>query len=232
MAGDRVEKRGDHRRHGLLRRLASIAPSAGLRRFLLTRIPGITLAPGAGVGFGTLVAIDALVLGPGTQLGRFNRLQGPFVFHAGAGCRIGARNRFVCGDWVLDPQFASDGYAREIRFGEGCLVTDGHHFDVAGRIDVGDGVWFAGEGSQVWTHGVGVQDRDVAIGARAYLGSAIRIAPGARLGPGSVLAMGAVLSADLSGEADTLIGGVPARVVKRLDADYASGRLTRPGAFA
>jgi acetyltransferase-like isoleucine patch superfamily enzyme len=50
------------------------------------------------------------------------------------------------------------------------------------------------------------------------------------LGDECVLSLGSVLTGDLSSAQCAMIAGVPARLVKQLEADYASGRLERHGA--
>lgn len=182
------------------------------------------------LGFGCRIRVDSFVVGDDVQIGRFNRFAGPVSISIGARTQIGARNSFGCNDWVSAPRYVEQGYVRSLRLGAECLVTDDHFFDCAGLIDVGDGTWFAGRSSQVWTHGVGVAERDVVIGSRCYIGSAVRLAPGARLGDECVLSLGSVLTSDLSHARCAMIAGAPAKPAKQLEADYATGRLERHGA--
>jgi maltose O-acetyltransferase len=54
----------------------------------------------------------------------------------------------------------------------------------------------------------------VAIGAGAWLGAGCQIQPGVTVGAGAIVAAGSVVTDDVA--ADTLVGGVPARVIRAL----------------
>lgn len=192
-------------------------------------MPNVRLGQNVRLGFGCRIQIEQLEIGDEVRIGRFNRFVGPVSIAIGSRSQIGARNRIGCDAWVEAQRYTDEGYARAIRIGSDCLVTDDHLFDCAGLVELGDGTWVAGSASQVWTHGVGVAERDVVIGRRCYLGSAVRLAPGARLGDECILALGSVLSGDLSAVRSAMVAGIPARVIKQLDGEYASGRIERHG---
>lgn len=210
--------------------IVSFAPLNAIRVAALGLMPHVTLGGSVRIGWGCRIAVDRLVIGDNVTIGRFNRFIGPVSIIIGSGTQIGARNRIGCSSWVSEKRYAEQGYSRTMRLGSDCLVTDDHMFDCAGLVEIGDGTWFAGSASQVWTHGVGIAERDVVIGARCYLGSAVRLAPGARLGDECILSLGSVLSGDLSSVRCAMIAGMPAKVIKQLEADYASGRIERHGA--
>lgn len=214
----------------LLSLIARFAPINALRIVALRAMRGVQVGQRVRLGFGCRIKLDQMVIGDGVQIGRFNRFVGPVSISIGTRTQIGSRNTFGCSGWVNAPRYAEDGYARTIRLGNECLITDDHFFDCAGLIEVGDGTWFAGKASQVWTHGVGVAERNVVIGSRCYLSSAVRIAPGARLGDDCILSLGSVLTGDLSAANCAMIAGMPAKLVKQLEADYATGRIERHGA--
>jgi acetyltransferase-like isoleucine patch superfamily enzyme len=129
------------------------------------------------------------------------------------GASIGNRNTFSCGYWVLRDQYKQSNYTRTVELGENVLITSSHYFDVAGTFKLGNHSWIAGIGSQFWTHGVGVRERDVLIGENCYLGSAVRFAPGSSVGNSVLVAMGSVVASALPVDM-ALVGGVPARVLK------------------
>lgn len=210
--------------------IVSFGPLNAIRLAALRAMPNVTLGQSVRVGWGCRIAVDRLAVGDNVTIGRFNRFVGPVGIFIGSGTQIGARNRFGCSGWVSETRYAEQGYARTMRLGRDCLVTDDHLFDCAGLVEIGDGTWFAGCASQVWTHGVGIAERDVIIGSCCYLGSAVRVAPGARLGDECILSLGSVLSGDLSSARCAMIAGMPAKVIKQLEDDYATGRIERHGA--
>lgn len=214
----------------ILSLIVSFAPLNAIRVAALRLMPHVSLGQSVRIGLGCRIAVEKLEIGDNVTIGRFNRFVGPVSITIGSGTQIGARNRIGCSGWVSEARYATHRYARTMRLGRDCLVTDDHLFDCAGLVEIGEGTWFAGSGSQVWTHGVGIAERDVVVGARCYIGSAVRLAPGARLGDECILSLGSVLSGDLSAARCAMIAGMPAKVVKQLEADYASGRIERHGA--
>ena len=213
----------------ILSLIASFAPLNAIRVLALDLMRNVTLGQSVRIGWGCRIAVDRLVIGDNVTIGRFNRFVGPVSVCIGSGTQIGARNRIGCREWVAQRRYAEEGYARTMRIGCDCLITDDHLFDCAGLVEIGGGTWFAGSASQVWTHGVGIAERDVVVGARCYLGSAVRLAPGARLGDECILSLGSVLSGDLSFARCAMVAGMPAKVIKQLEIDYASGRIEHHG---
>ena len=164
------------------------------------------------IGFGTIVAVDEFAIAR-SKIGFFNQFIGPMKINIAEGASIGNRNTFSCGYWVLREDNKTMNYARTLEIGADTLITSGHHFDLAGKFKLGDRSWVAGIGSQFWTHGVGVRDRDIEIGSDCYLGSAIRFAPGASIGNNVLVAMGSVVSGKMDVN-NALVGGIPAKALK------------------
>lgn len=189
-------------------RVIAHVPGNTLRVLLYRSVFRYDLA-GARVGFGTIIDCRSLTA-PSVRIGRFNTFIGPMDVRLGPGCQIGDRNTFVCSTWAIDePRFL-----RSLDIGRNCLITGLHFFDVTGAIRIGDGSWFAGRASEVWTHGAGGFAADVVIGRCSYVGSSCRFAPGSAVGDGCLVAMGSVVTSAIMAD-DALIGGVPARTIRQ-----------------
>ena len=194
----------------VLAALISIVPINALR-VLGYRLLGYKVS--GRIGFGTVIVVSKAVIAT-CKIGAFNLFVGPMKIEIGEGSSIGNRNTFSCGFWTTQEQYQNKNYARSLQIGADTLITSGHYFDVAGSFNLGAGSWIAGIGSQFWTHGAGVTDRDVRIGRDCYLGSAVRFAPGSAIGNNVIVAMGSVVTKkfDIS---KAMIGGVPATVLKK-----------------
>ena len=204
--------------------LVALVPSNRLRLFLYRRLLGYEIGAGARIGALNLIACRSLRLGPGATIGRFNVFRGAFAFSAGPRIFIGHGNVFACPDRLDHPGLAGRGYARTIDFGAGCLINDGHYLDAHGHISIGDGTWIAGRDSQIFTHGAGARDRDVAIGAGCFVGSAVRFAPGSSVGDACVVGLGSVVVGHIAGD-EALVSGFPARVVRGIAEERAAGKF-------
>jgi acetyltransferase-like isoleucine patch superfamily enzyme len=101
--------------------------------------------------------------------------------------------------------------------GYGAIVTAEHRIDFTDRVTIGRCTIFGGRNSSIWTHNRRTGS-PVEIGSYCYIGSEIRMAPGARVPDCSVVGMGAVVT---SAQAETfsLYAGVPARRVRALAPD-------------
>ncbi|MFZ5909647.1 MAG: acyltransferase [Chloroflexota bacterium] len=175
------------------------------------------------IGFGTVIAVSEARI-ENCKIGMFNLFIGPMKVEIGRNARIENRNTFSCGFWTAQEQYRDRRYARSLQVGANTLITSGHYFDVAGSFAVGDRSWIAGVGSQFWTHGAGVSDRDIQIGRDCYIGSAVRFAPGSAVGEDVIVAMGSVVTKKFDVN-KAMIGGVPATVLKK-DYDWRSEEQT------
>lgn len=193
----------------VLAALVSIVPINALR-VLGFRLLGYQVS--GRIGFGTVIAVAEARIEK-CKIGTFNLFVGPMEVEIGAGASIGNRNIFSCGFWTVREEYKNKKYARSLKISGNTLITSGHYFDVAGSFVLGEGSWVAGTGSQFWTHGAGVLDRDIQIGRDCYLGSAVRFAPGSGVGKHVIVAMGSVVTGkfDIS---NAMLGGVPAKVLK------------------
>lgn len=113
---------------------------------------------------------------------------------------------------------------KRIRIGKNGIINIGCVFDLSAPITVGDGV---GIGHEVMlltsSHLIGshmnragnLTTAPVTIGNGAWLGARSVVLPGMNVGEGSVVGSGAIVTKDVP--ANTLVGGIPARVIRPLD---------------
>ena len=123
--------------------------------------------------------------------------------------------------------------ARRLTIGRACWINFGCIFDLNAPIEIGDEVSLGHEVLLMTsTHVLGqgsarragaVQARPIRIGDRAWLGSRVIVQPGITIGAGAVVATGAVVTKDVA--PDTLVGGVPARLIRVLDGGAAATQL-------
>ncbi len=128
------------------------------------------------------------------------------------------------------PAIAGDGeLRRRLRVGSHCWVNVGLRLDLSERIEIGDHVTIGHEVLLLTAgHRFGGSDHragtlsmaPVRIGRGAWLGARCTVLPGVTVGEGAVIAAGAVVTRDVP--PNTLVGGVPARVLREL-ADQGDG---------
>ena len=97
---------------------------------------------------------------------------------------------------------------------EGAIVVSGHRIDFTDRVSIGRNVILGGRNSSLWTHNR-QQTAPIEIGDFCYVGSEVRLAPGARLAERCILGLGSVLTGRIE-TPGSLVAGVPARVVRPL----------------
>jgi UDP-3-O-[3-hydroxymyristoyl] glucosamine N-acyltransferase len=189
---------------------------------------------GRGVRIG-LVILDAgtVELGDGTEIGHLNLITRVGSFITGRSVRIGSLNiirggeRVRLGDYAevmrlnvlnaIPDHDCTTSPASRLEIGRGAVVVSGHRIDFTDEVTIGQNVIIGGRNSSLWTHNR-QSTAPIAIGDFCYLGSEVRLAPGARLAERSILGLGSVLA----GAIDTpgsLVGGVPARIIRPLTAE-------------
>ena len=120
----------------------------------------------------------------------------------------------------LFPPFTTD-CGLNTHLGEGVFINAGCRFQDQGGIYIGDRA-LIGHNCIIATlnHDMDSAKRanlipaPVRIGSDAWLGSSVTVLPGVRIGEGAVVAAGAVVTRDVAPR--TVVGGVPAKLIKEL----------------
>jgi carbonic anhydrase/acetyltransferase-like protein (isoleucine patch superfamily) len=203
-----------------------------VKRPLYRALFGYRIGRGVRIGLVILDA-EAVELGDGTDIGHLNLITRVGSLVTGRSVRIGALNiirggeRVVLGDYVevmrlnvlnaIPDHDCTTSPVSRLEIGAGAVVVSGHRIDFTDQVTIGRNVIVGGRNSSLWTHNR-QQTAPIAIGDFCYLGSEVRLAPGARLAERSILGLGSVLA----GAIDTpgsLVGGVPARIIRPLTAE-------------
>lgn len=221
------------RRRLRLALLAAIAVLPGfVKRPLYRALFGYRIGRGVRIGVALLDA-QQVDLGEGTEIGHLNLITRVGHLVTGKGVRIGALNVIRGGERVELGAYAEvmrlnvlnaipdhDCTTRPVSrlaIGDGAVVVSGHRIDFTDRVTIGRNVIIGGRNSSLWTHNR-QQTAPIEIGDFCYLGSEVRLAPGARLAERSILGLGSVLASAID-TPGSLVGGVPARVIRPLTAE-------------
>jgi acetyltransferase-like isoleucine patch superfamily enzyme len=116
------------------------------------------------------------------------------------------------------PPFYTE-FGKNLRLGKSVFINLGCRFQDTGGITIGDGS-LIGHGSTLTTlnHRIDPARRadmlpsPIVIGRNVWLGAGVTVVPGVTIGDGAVVGAGAVVTKDVA--ADTIVAGVPARVVR------------------
>jgi acetyltransferase-like isoleucine patch superfamily enzyme len=173
----------------------------------------LELADDVVIGHGNIFTRTRRVaLGTGAQFGLCNIVRGGDEVRLG---RFATVMRFNVLNSIPDNDSEGPTDPR-LQLADGAYVVSGHRIDFTTRVSIGKNVIVAGRNSSLWTHNRQAT-APITIGDYCYLGSEVRVAPGANLGDWSILALGAVLSGDASGR--TVHGGVPAKPIRAITSD-------------
>ena len=121
---------------------------------------------------------------------------------------------------VFPPLYAD--FGKNISVGEGVFINACCHFQDHGGVTLGDGcqighnVVFATLNHELLPERRNVtHPAPIVLGKKVWVGSNATILQGVTIGDNAVVAAGAVVTKDVP--ANTIVGGVPARVIKRID---------------
>lgn len=121
------------------------------------------------------------------------------------------------------PPFYTD-CGKNTVIGKNVFINSGCQFQDQGGITIGDGT-LVGPKTVIATlnHHMNPNKRAnllpkrVVIGKNVWIGANVTILPGVTIGDGAVIAAGAVVSKDV--EPNTVVGGVPARLIKLIETE-------------
>ena len=120
----------------------------------------------------------------------------------------------------LFPPFYTD-CGKNIKLGKNVFINSGCHFQDQGGITIDDGV-LIGHNAVLATlnHNQDPEKRDnllpapIHIGRKVWQGANVTVLPGVTIGDNAIVAAGAVVTKDV--EPNTVVGGVPAKIIKRI----------------
>lgn len=127
----------------------------------------------------------------------------------------------------LFPPFHCE-FGKNLTLGKDVFLNSGCRFQDTGGITIGDGT-LIGHGCTLTTlnHAVDPARRadmlpaPIRIGRRVWLGAAVTVVPGVTIGDGAIVGAGAVVTKDVP--ADTIVAGVPAKVLRATGFDSSLG---------
>jgi acetyltransferase-like isoleucine patch superfamily enzyme len=234
-------------RHTSILRLIDLAVIAllpsFLKRFCYRLFYGYRIGKRVRIGITILDAVECEIADD-VRIGHLNVFIGVKKVSVGDHVRIGHLNIFRGGDEIRLGRYAEIIRMNEInsipepdvvnpvepRFllGDGSIITTGHKIDFTDRVEIGRRTILGGRNSSLWTHNR-QRTLPIEIGAQTYIGSEIRIAPGGAIPARCIVGIGAVITKRLK-EENHLIGGVPAKLIKPLDAEdaFLIEQKTRP----
>ena len=113
---------------------------------------------------------------------------------------------------------------KNLKIGRNVFINSSCQFQDQGGIVIGDGS-LIGPKTVIATlnHHMDPKKRanlipkPVVIGKNVWIGANVTILPGVIIGDGAVIAAGAVVSKDV--EANTVVGGVPAKLIKQIQTE-------------
>lgn len=131
-------------------------------------------------------------------------------------------NKEIDETFGLFPPFYTD-CGRNITVGKGVFMNAGCHFQDQGGITIGDNT-LIGHNVVLATlnHGFAPEDRGtvypapITIGKNVWIGSNATVVAGVTIGDNAIVAAGAVVTKDVL--ENTVVGGVPAKQIKMIDA--------------
>jgi acetyltransferase-like isoleucine patch superfamily enzyme len=184
-----------------------LAPS--FLRIRLLRRRGAKIGEGCFIGM-SIIDAKEIEIGDHVRIASFNIIHRLSKLQMDDGSRMNGFN------WITG---AGKGY---LLVGKNTAITRLHFFEASGGVILRENSIIAGRNTYFFTHGISSTNlndvRPIEVGPWCYVGASSRFVPGASIARGTFVGMGAVISKPIE-EEYVLVGGVPARVIKRLSAE-------------
>src|SRR5688572_33446459 len=136
--------------------------------------------------------VQKLIVKDHVRIGHLNIIRGGDLVSLGRYSEIIRLNEI---NSIPDPEVVNPNDPTLI-LGDGSIVTTGHKIDFTDRIEIGRRVILGGRNSSLWTHNR-QRTLPITIGAKVYIGSEIRMAPGSAIPARSIVGIGSVITAAL-----------------------------------
>ena len=174
--------------------------------------------------FNVVIGVADITIGDHVRIGHLNIIRGGDEVRIGRYSDIMRLNEI---NSIPDPDVVNP-VDPKISIGPGTIITAGHKIDFTDRVEIGRRAIIGGRNSSLWTHNR-QRTEPISIGDFAYVGSEVRLAPGASIPDRCVVGIGSVIVGKIDA-AGWLIGGVPAKPIKELSAEdrFLVERKTRP----
>ena len=217
-------------------RLAGTALPFNTLRVAAAWLGGVKVAATARLGRGARIS-RGCVIGPRCHVGQRAVLDDLVLEE---GCTIGdfarlARLRAGEGTHIETNVLCIGARPGRITIGRQCYVGVGALLDFSSAMTIGDFVHIAGPPAAIHTHSSvpmalkgcrmdqdGRQYGEVRVGSHTWIGGNVAIYPGTTIGDHCVVLPNSVVTANV--ESHTMVGGVPARLVRRITLE--EGRIT------
>jgi len=208
----------------LLMLLSLLMPWSMRREFLVKQF-GFTLHPSSRIGL-AWVFPERLIMEANTSIGDLTVCKGISLLHLREHALIGRGNWITGFPLGPSPHFASETDRKpELIVGAHSAITHRHLIDCTNSITIGRFTTVAGFQSQMLTHSIDLEQSrqrsaPITIGDYCFLGTNCVLLGGSALPDFSVLGAKSLLNKAFA-DTHRLYGGVPARELQSLPADYA-----------
>jgi acetyltransferase-like isoleucine patch superfamily enzyme len=163
--------------------------------------------------FNLFLSTKELLIEDHVRIGYLNLLRGGDLIHIQRYAEIFRANIV---NSILEPEVETT-VLPEFRLGAGSVITTAHWIDFTDKVTIGNRSMLGGRNSSLWTH-TRQWAKPIHIGSHVYLGSEVRLAPGATVPSLSIVGLGSVIINAMVGSR-SLFAGNPARRVKQLGTD-------------